>query len=482
MKRLIKKQTLLCLLLFGLIVNGYSQSQKKEIEDAMQKFVALDQFSGTVLLAKEGKILYAKAFGEANKEFNNKNNLDTKFDICSMGKMFTGVAIMQLEEQGKLNVNDPVSKYLKEFPFGDKITIHHLLSHTSGTGNYFRHPDYRLKNNTLREVDEMLPLVYDQKLVFKEPGERFSYSNSGIVILGAIIEEITGEKYADYITNNILSPLGMHNTGIKYLDDVVENRATGYIKSIAGKFNKNTFIIPTANPSGGILSTVNDLLKFDQALYTDKLINDSSKEKMFTAIKSRYGYTFQVDNRYDNKIVGHGGGAPGFTSNFSRYLKDKYVIIVLSNYDRIAREVAQTIEAIIYKREYRFPRKKLPNYVYDNQQKLASFKTIKDIASFLEKKDYKPRFGGVLNYAGYETMEEGNIDYAITIFKLNVYFFPNIPQVYNSLAEAYETNKQYDLALENYKKAVDVAENKKHPLLNSLKKSLKEFQEKNLLK
>jgi len=467
---------IICLLCFT--SNIKAQELNKNIDILMKKFIKLDQFSGSILLAKHGNVLYAKAFGDADKDHHVKNNLKTKYDICSMGKIFTGVSILQLEERGKLNVEDPVINYLEDFPLGNKITIHHLLSHTSGTGSYFRHTDYKLKKSEIRNVNDILPLIYEQKLRFDNPGERFAYSNSGIVILGAIIEKVTGQTYSDYIKENILIPAKMDNTGIKFLDDVVENRATGYIKTISGQFHKNIYEVPTAGPAGGILSTVEDLLKLDQALYGSVLLSDTSKQKMFTALNDDYGYTLQVESRHGNKIVGHGGGAPGFTSNFSRYLKDKYTLIVLSNYDRIAREVSYGIESIVYNKKYQLPKQRLAQFIYKQINRITSFKSNKQIADFLEDNNYKLRSSGHLNYIGYELMREGKKDYALKIFKFNAYLFPDDANVYNSLGEAYEENKEYNLALKNYKKSVEVAKNNSHLLLNSFIKELERFKEK----
>ena len=150
-----------------------------QIDQVMDEFVKLDLFSGTVLVARDGEILYAKAFGEADKDFHVKNTLDTKFNIGSIGNTFTGTAIMQLAGKGKLNVMDPVIKHLPDFPYGNKILIHHLLTHTSGTFNYFAHPDFEQKMYTIRSVSDALSLIYNQELQFQTPGEKFSYSIPG---------------------------------------------------------------------------------------------------------------------------------------------------------------------------------------------------------------------------------------------------------------------------------------------------------------
>lgn len=456
----------------------YAQTTHQKIEEMLQKHVELDQFSGTVLLAKEGQVLYAKALGDANKSYGIKNNIDTKFNIASMGKMFTGVSIMQLHERGMLDINAPVITYLKDFPLGDQITIFHLLSHTSGVGRYMRHPDYRSDRHAYRTINDLLPIIYDQKMEFTTPGERFSYSNSGMVLLGVVIEGVTGQSYAEYITKNILEPTQMHDTAMRFGDEVVENRATGYMKSISGKHQNNHFLSSSPYPDGGILSTVGDMLKFDQALYGSSLINDASKKTMFKAQKVTYGLAFQVENRQDNLVVGHSGGMPGFSSYFSRYLKDKYTIIVLSNYDMIARNIVHYIEDILYDETYQLPRERLRFFIYKNKNKINAFDQLDDIAEYITSNKYSLRHPQRLNTIAYEFVREHDIVFAIKLFTLNVHLFPNEANMYDSLGEAYEKNKQYDLALKNYEKAVALAKKNDHRLLSSFQSTLERFKNK----
>jgi len=454
-----------------------AQTTNQKIEELIQKYVELDQFSGTVLLAKEGNILYAKAFGEANKSYQIKNNIDTKFNIASMGKMFTGVSILQLEERGKLNINDPVSKYLKGFPFGNKITIKHLLSHTSGLSNYMRHSVYRANRGKRYVINDIIPFIYEQKLEFNTPGKQFGYSNSGMVVLGAIIEKVSGKTYSNYITENIFVPAQMTNTEMRFWDDVVQNRALGYLKSVSGKYTNTIYTNSSPQSDGGILSTVEDLLKFDRALYSPLLVNDISKEKLFKAVipKITYGLAFQVEHKNGNKVVGHGGGLPGFSSYFSRYLKDKYTIIALSNYDRISRNIVYYIEDILFNKTYQLPKERLRFFIYKNKTTIKSFETFPVMAKFITDNKYSLNHHQRLNLIAYEFMREKNIEFAIQLFKLNVHLFPNEANVHDSLGEAYENNKQYDLALKSYEKAVELAKKNSHPLLNSFKETLQRF-------
>ena len=448
---------ILCITIIFTAGNAQDFDKKiDEIDKVMSEFIKLDQFSGCILVAKDGKPFYAKAFGEADKDFHVKNNLKMKFNIGSIGKTFTGVAIMQLAQKGKLVVTDPVIKYLKDFPFGEKITIHHLLTHTSGTFNYFGHPDFKTKMFTIRSVSDALPLIYDQKLLFDTPGERFSYSNSGIVILGAVIEAVTGQSYSNYIQENILKPLGMNNTGINYLDDIVENRACGYEKSPTGEFKRNIFMVPPANSDGGIETTVEDMLKFDQALYGDMLLSEEYKTKMFTPFKKNYGYCWRIRKKNGNTVIGHGGGAPGVNATFNRYIDDKYTIIVLSNYGGAAITVSRTIEAIIFDEKYEIPKPLLSEFIYQKMMEKGIDYTTKNFDQLLKENGYAIKSSRVLNNFGYKLLAENLIDMAIEIFKINVRLFPEEANSYDSLGEAYMVKGDTESSIKCYQKALDI--------------------------
>ncbi len=333
---------------------GGAQAQElaEKIDAVMTEFARLDLFSGTVLVAMGGDIVYAEAFGEANKDHRVANILETRFNIGSIGKTFTGVAVMQLVERGKLELSAPVVRYLPDFPYGDTITVHHLLSHTSGMYNYMAHPEYRARKAGLRNIDDFLPLIYDQQLVFDTPGQSFAYSNSGIVVLGAVIEKVAGQPYAQYIRENILAPAGMTDTGINFWDQIVPNRAMGYTKGLSGGFTAAIFQVPPASADGGIETTVLDMLKFDRALYGDTLLGEASKTKMFTPNLVGYGYCWRIANDGGHKSIGHGGGAPGVSASFMRYPDDDVTIIVLSNYTDGAQQPAHTLQAIVLGQPY----------------------------------------------------------------------------------------------------------------------------------
>jgi CubicO group peptidase (beta-lactamase class C family) len=453
----------------------YSQVDIDKIEHIVTEYVKLDQFSGTVLVAKDGKKLYVKAFGEANKDFHVKNTLNTKYNIGSAGKTFTAISIMQLAEKDKLRLSDPVINILPEFPFGDKITIYHLLTHTSGIFNYFAHKDFSCKMFSIRSVSDALPLIYDQKLQFDIPGEKFLYSNSGMVILGAVIEKLSNLSYPQYIRINILNPVGMSDTGINYLEEVVENRAVGYTKSITGKFQRNIFDVPPANSDGGLETTVLDLLKYDQALYTNLLLSDDSKKMMFTPFKNDYACGWGVEKLYNNTIVGHSGGAPGVSAMFRRYLDDRYTVIVLSNYSGGASRVANSIEAILFEQDYPKPVPRLGEYLY-HVMITKGGEYLKDhFEEIIEEGNYNIRSSATLNYIGYSLLEEHFYDMAINIFKINIRLYPNEANPYDSLGEAYFMKDDFEKSIDYYQKALKIDpefENAKHMIkkINTLEK------------
>jgi CubicO group peptidase (beta-lactamase class C family) len=444
----------------------------EQIDEVVREYADLEQFAGSVLVARDGETIYAKAFGEADKDHHVENNLKTKFNIGSIGKVFTGVAIMQLAQAGKLNLTDPASTYLKDFPWGDQIQIRHLLSHTAGTFNYFAHPDFREKISSIRSVDDALPLIYDQDLRFEPPGREFSYSNSGIVLLGAIIESVTGQTYPDYIQQHIFQPLGMEETGINYLEEVVPHRARGYTRTPTGRFTSNIFTVPPANADGGIETTVGDLLKFDQALYGDELLGSEWKERMFTPNLESYGYCWRLDERHGNLVTGHSGGAPGVSASFYRFTGDRYTIIVLSNHTGGAGGVARAIEAILYGDEYEPPKPRLAEFLYQTMEEKGVEYVSDNFDNLLNENGYEIRSSWALVMLGYDLLGEGKVEMAIEVFKQNIRLFPDEANPYDCLGDAYVQKGEIDLAKDAYKKALA-----RDPEFESARK-LKELQNK----
>jgi CubicO group peptidase (beta-lactamase class C family) len=347
------------------------------LSNFMEQLAAEDSFSGVALIAKGGRVLFEKAYGMADKSQARLNNIDTKFNLGSVSKIFTAVAIAQLVEQGKLSFDDTIIQYVDGFLYdvAGRITIEQLLTHTAGLGDLFT-PAYMADKDTVDTVDGFMRYITSQDLRF-EPGTQHQYSNGGFVVLGAIIEKVSGEDYYNYIRRHITEPLGMINTGFYKKIDPIPNLARGYANADGGPQllpplpppgqgrqqkisppppmadsnavrEDNLSTLPLiGNPSGGAYSTVRDMLKFSSALmnhallskeYTDALMNG-----YVNAPRGEYGYGFEVLVENGYRTVGHSGGAPGVSAMFRILVNDDCVVVILSNYDDGARRPYEEI-------------------------------------------------------------------------------------------------------------------------------------------
>jgi len=319
-------------------------------------------FSGAILLAKNGRVIFQKAHGLADREDNVLNKKETRFNLASLNKMFTAVAIAQLCEQGKMSYNDPVGKHLdKDWlspEISKKVQVKHLLSHTSGIGiskgddNLFYLEQYIDKK--FRQIDDYKMLTQGAFLK-TNPGKESSYSNIGFHLLGPIIEKVSGEGYYDYIQAHIFDMAGMKDTGFDELDQLAPNTARGYVKEL--KDGKISWRINESDcnwkgtPAGGAYSTVGDLLKFEQALKNNLLVSKETRDLLFTPKKElgarSYGYGFSVRQFEDQLKVGHTGGYTGINNHFSMYLNNDYTVIILCNIDLICGSPVSDIEFFI---------------------------------------------------------------------------------------------------------------------------------------
>lgn len=316
-----------------------------------------DEFSGAILLSQNNKVLFSKAFGLASREFEIPNRIDTRFSLGSMNKMFTAVAIGQLAEQQKLAYEDLIEKYL---PAGwiapeiaSRVTIAHLLSHTSGLGDYLEgfleSPGYKFIT-----LEDYKDLVFQETLQF-EPGSRWAYSNTGFLLLGVIVAQVAGEDYFDYIRDHIYAVARMSSTDSFDIRRPVPNLAVGYSSDQEGWLNNTMMLSPRGTSAGGGYSTVEDLLRFDQALRTGKLIQPATFDLLCTPkpdLNSRsYGYGFMIMGPPTDRIVGHGGIYPGVSGHLSMYLDSGYTFAVLSNGSGAQMITAKIIELISRREE-----------------------------------------------------------------------------------------------------------------------------------
>lgn len=330
-------------------VDAYLQAQQK-----------VNGFSGTVLVALNGDAKFKKGYGWANAEWEIPNTVNTKFRVGSITKQFTSMAVMQLQEQGKLKVQDSICLYLSPCPDTWKpVTVHHLLTHTSGIPSYTGLPDFQKISVLPKTTDEMIALFRDLPLEFV-PGSGFKYNNSGYFLLGAIIEKVTGRKYEEVLRDQIFTPVGMSDTGYDRSDLILPRRAAGYARSGEGIANARYLDMRQPYAAGALYSTVEDLLKWDQALYADRLLPAAAKAVMFTPFKDDYAYGWLVPQpspaTFGHRQTSHAGGINGFSSMLIRLPDDKMTIVVLANNESSnASRIARDLLAIAIGERYQIP-------------------------------------------------------------------------------------------------------------------------------
>ncbi|MCM4155732.1 serine hydrolase domain-containing protein [Gramella sp. AN32] len=322
------------------VLAGYAQSTDSQIKTYLNTLNSKD-FSGTVLVAHNDKIIEKHAYGYSSIEYNVKNKIDTKFNIASITKMFTAVAILQLYEQGKIKLNVPIGNYLPDYPnklVRDSVTVHQLLTHTSGLNNFYVTNLDKIQNGRYHEISDFVPLFVNDTLLSK-PGTTYDYSGTGFVILGLIIEKVSGENYYDYIRDHILKPAQMFETTELEIDSIVENKASGYT-SLFGQnktLKKNDYYLTKASPAGFYYSTIEDLFNFSKALRNFKFLKKETTNLMFgpkvKGYNTQLGYGIDVDNRYNQTILGHSGGWYGIHCELMDFMEDNYTVVILSNID-----------------------------------------------------------------------------------------------------------------------------------------------------
>jgi CubicO group peptidase (beta-lactamase class C family) len=353
---------------------------RTKVDEYLNAATAVNGFSGSVLVAQNGQPVVSKGFGMANIELAVPNTPQTVFRLGSVTKQFTATAIMILQERGRLRIGDPACQYLAECPASWKpLTIRHLLTHTSGIPNYTNFPDFGKIAVLPATAAEMVGKLTDKTLEFA-PGEKFAYSNSGYYLLGLIVERASGKRYADFLQEVIFAPLGMSHTGYDDPARLIPNRAAGYARQAGVTVNAAYMDMTLPFAAGALYSTTEDLLRWDQALYTDKLVSQKSLDEMFTPEKGGYGYGWSIGQRFGRRAIGHGGGIYGFATHIDRFPADRVTVIVLSNVEGAsASRMANDLAAIVFGAPYEIPRERKTITVepkalepYVGQYKIAS--------------------------------------------------------------------------------------------------------------
>ena len=332
------KRNCITIIILSLGILSFGQSKNTEIKHYLDNLKP-SVFSGAILVSHNDSIIEKRAYGLANIEEGIKNMVDTKFNIASITKMMTAVATLQLYDKGKVELEKPIGAYLPNYPnklVRDSVTIHQLLTHTSGNNNYL---DYWKHNNLEYKNVSDFAKRFENDTLLSNPGTKYAYSASGFIILGLIIEKASGINYYDYVRQNIFKPGEMTNTSEINIDSLVRNKASGYTTFLQEDRTprKNEYYLTKASPAGFHYSTIEDLFKFSRTLRMYQLLSKETTELMFEPKVKGYntnlGYGIDVDLRYDQTIQGHNGGWYGVRGELMDFMKDKYTVVILSNID-----------------------------------------------------------------------------------------------------------------------------------------------------
>ena len=452
MKNLMNKTFFTVVILFSFFVAS-AQNKTAELDKLMNQAHANGIFNGTILVAENGKVIYRKAFGYANKETKQLLKPEFCFDLASVSKQFTAMGIMILKERNKLSYDDKIMKYFPEFPaYGKDITVRNLLNNISGMPNY---EAFANKDNLTNA--EILKIIEEREVSDANIGEQYVYNNAGYVMLGLIIEKVSNMSLAEFLKENIFRPLKMKNTLVGDTPKIdLKNRALGY--SVIGELDD--FEVGHTG-SGNMFSNVDDLFLWDQALYTEKLVSKKTIEEAFTPVVlnngslSNYGFGWFLTP--EKKSVNHSGSRFGYRNFIMRDLDKKNTYIWLTNAgNAIPKEIMNVaIENILASKPYEIPK----ITVISEFQKALEINSVDDAITKTAKSiQSNPNLfmidDAAINELGYKYLNDKKLAGAFSIFKFNVALNPNSSNVYDSLGEIYLLQKDTINAIENYKKSV----------------------------
>lgn len=335
-------------------------STARKLDELVSAYANQGKFNGSILVAAHGSILLEKGYGLKNAASNAKNDANTIFQIASVTKTFTSAAVLKLIGLKKLSLSDKLSKYYGGFPYGDSITIEHLLTHTSGLHSFTE------EDSAVNETDErrMIPYLKTLKPDFA-PGTAWHYSNSGYVMLGYIIQKVSGMSYWQAVRKYIFTPLKMNSSGFDFAHLASGNKATGY-DLLNNPGNQPSVITDSTVPfgAGAIYSTVKDLYQWHLGLQEYKIVRKDLLEKAYTPVRfNGYGFGWQIDSIYGKKMVSHSGAISGFGSNFARIPDDGICIVLLSNKSGSTFDVmniTNKLLALLYHKPYSLPVERTP--------------------------------------------------------------------------------------------------------------------------
>ena len=422
--------TLVMIACFSILYGIYNRyfSVTSKLDHYVQAFADSGWFSGAVLVAKDGKILLAKAYGMANLELDVPNTVNTKFRIASITKQFTAMAIMQLYEMRKLDLQDPLSKYISDYPNGEKITIHHLLTHTSGITNVVG-PDYKREISLPHTLESRITLFKNKPFEFA-PGQNHLYSDSNYILLTYIIEKASGKSYEKFLQTHIFDKLSMIDTGCDDYKRIIKNRAAGYSAGIDGNLVNSDYLDMSFEMGAGMLySTLADMYRWDRALYSTKLVTQESLDKIFTPYKDAYAYGWHIEQSPYGKKLWHDGKNPGVLTLISRYVDRNACIIVLSNFDSApVGQLAENLAHIIFGQQPEYPKKQQEIFVdpaiYDRY--VGTYIAKKENLTFVITKEDDKLYAEVVGQEKYALHPISETEFFIKFVDAHIIFSKNV--------------------------------------------------------
>jgi CubicO group peptidase (beta-lactamase class C family) len=447
------------------------------MEELCQATAETGLFSGAVLVAKDGTILYQHAFGMANQEWNIPNTVETKFRLASVSKQFCSLLILQLVQEGKLALDDTITDHLPYYrkDTGDRITIHHLLAHQCGLPDFTASFDYRGKVSRLSFPPDEFIKEYCSGDLQHDPGTIYSYCNAGYCILGRIIEKVTGKTFGRNLQERILDPVGMQQTGLDRNQDILPNRASGYTRGAFGLENADYISMTTTpGPAGGMYSTVGDMFLWDRALTTDKLLSKTYRDLMFTPnanvpevkaaggrARSIYGYGWQITTRTHpvtkrrTKVVSHGGAINGFRAMEYRLVDDDAFVIVLCNQGdsvgasdvwRSVTRLTGELMAIVNDQPYRMPGK--PGLTQNQRMyNLAKADGVEAALKWFDERGKPAAWGGTFMLLAERLIADGDVESGLRLLEEDLQRTPSKVWMVRKTAQAFLDNGRYEKAL-----------------------------------
>ena len=452
--------TLLVSLLASNSLTAAAADRSDRINALISRYQELGLFNGSALVADQGQVVLKKGYGFANMEWAIPNTPDTKFRLGSLTKQFTATLILQLVEQGRIDLAAPITRYLPDYPAnpGDRITIHQLLNHTSGIVGYTEIPTWAATVRNPYTPTAFLAQFSTLDLLF-EPGTKFSYNNSGYFLLGVILEKVTGQPYEKLLRERIFAPAGMNDSGYDSTQPLLPKRAAGYEKGFDGSYVNAAYLDMTQPyAAGSLYSTVDDLYRWDQALLTEKILSAKSKELMFTPGLSDYGYAWTITRKNGVTTIEHGGGINGFNTLLTRNPDSKRVIILLNNTGGAPlTPIADSIRMILDGKEPAMPKTPAATMLLKTHGESGLAAALAQAKNMQAGSEYDAGSGELSRLAN-QLLAIGKTADALELAKRLAEDSPKSAAAAVLLARAHRANGHRIEAVQNYSRAIELSE------------------------